>query len=232
MLKKSLLLSAACLLVSAAVAHANTIAYTAAGTDTDGHVSASAIITTGSNSLTVILSSLQVNPTADGQELSGILITLGSAPTSNGGFTSETGNLINISGSGVATADTIDTITHWGTGLSGSTVCLETVSSPGGCAPGGKPIDLIIGSGSFTNANPSITKRNPQIDGTGTFAITLNGVTSLTTVTGVQFEFGTSGNTFFDGTVSTSPVPEPSSLLLLGSGIISAAGLIRRRFIA
>lgn len=32
------------------------------------------------------------------------------------------------------------------------------------------------------------------------------------------------------GTPTTSPVPEPSSLALLGTGIITAAGIVRRRF--
>jgi MYXO-CTERM domain-containing protein len=60
-----------------------------------------------------------------------------------------------------------------------------------GCAKGGQPNDLIIGSPPYSNANSSITNTHmPSIE-SGAFDLTLTGFSGSPTVTGVTFEFGT-----------------------------------------
>ena len=78
--------------------------------------------------------------------------------------------------------------THWGVDLTAGTITLATAGTG---SVGGKPIELIIGPGPYTNANPSITGRNPQIEDTGVFNLAVGGITSSTTVTSAVFSFGT-----------------------------------------
>src|SRR5215470_4537499 len=229
LLMAGLAMSFVLLLTSAA--QAISMSFTASGVGGDGPESASATVATGAGTVTVMLSSLITNPTAAGQLVSDLEINLGVVPSS-ASLASASGTTINIAPGGAVTPG--GAITHWGATVSGGTIFLATAGTG---APGGSPINLIIGSGPYTNANSSITGRNPQIQNTGTFNLTTAGVTAATPINSAVFEFGTGP----DSTLPGVPVPEFFSLpewclvlLLLGwlmfagPGRVSLDACIRR----
>ncbi len=216
-------------LLAASGAQAKVQTFTASGTGGDGPESATAVITSAPGTITIKLTSNDYDPgQGDGQEVSGIILDLSIAPTS-ATLGSDSGQLININGDGSVTDVGPDgtpplDFAHWGAALQGSTICLETVSGSPGCAPGHQPTDMIIGSlTSYSDPNPSITGKNPQIQGTGIFVIDIP-VGFTPDITGVTFNFGT-GPSSLPG----STVPEPATWAMMLLGVFGLGGLLRRR---
>jgi len=218
----------------ASVARASSITYVASGTGSDGALSASAQFTTSAGSIQIILTNtLAANLfSAPGQALSDISFTLSNAPGTLG-TTSAVGQQGNISSTGVVTYTTGSPSHFLGQGgggtfsINGNTILMEAIG-------GGQPSEMIApflaNGGTYTSANGGTLNFNPYTIGPGTFTLNLSGVTAGTTVTSATFSFGTQPDTFIPGTPTTT-TPEPSGLLLVGTGIAGAAAMVRRRIV-
>jgi hypothetical protein len=226
--------AAASLMAAVGSAHAATTIWTYDGPVTDGASNAKATITEGASSLTITLENWLVNQTSSGQSISGISIDLFDVPTGVSLFSSS-GSLINIekkTGAVTAAAGADAVIDHWGTGIGGGLVFLQTA---GAFAVGGQPNELIVGAGPYTNANSSITNRNPHLQQSGTFVLNFTGLTGPLKVTGVNLAFGTDaefhGATCDPRTCLPPPpgVPEPATWAMMLMGFFGLGSVVRRR---
>lgn len=195
---------------------------------------ASADITLVGDVLTIQLMSLANDPTSAAQLVSGIEFNLSGSQFSSSTATtlnSATGNTAALvkGGDGSYTPSGVGNISPaWG--LSGQGDKTSTGTSVNLSVFGGSsPYDMIIGAdsaggfsgtgvdgGKYDNANSSITgmEHEPVVLGTGTFSLTIDGLTSLSQLSGIKIEFGTGPDSTLATTTNViNPVPEPTTVI-------------------
>jgi PEP-CTERM motif-containing protein len=215
----------AVLAVSVTGAYANVITYvTPSGSTLAGlPVNASATFSTSLNTVMITVWNLQANPKSVIQAISDLDFVLSNGATS-GTLAGSMGQDITINSNGTySLGSTVST----GWGLNGNVTGGLQLDALGFIGPA----HLIIGppgGPTYSNANGSIAgngPHNPFLNQTATFVVNVAGVTAATNITSATFSFGTTAG---DDIVGTA-VPEPGSLLLMGSGILGLAGLLRRK---
>lgn len=211
--------------------------------------SAGIYVNTISNGFTLTVINYVSNPTVQTQILTGIQLNL---KTQLSGAALQAGNFTKLNFSTPSTF--VSSVTNSGWGLSTKQFGAQTPGSVGVltlCPAGsGSSCSLKPGIIGGLSASPSATdysNANNSVKGPGhpTYLLgdqanggavfTITGVGDYNKVedflAGITFQWGTSAGDTTPGTPGTpgTPVPEPSSLLLLGSGLAGLASIVRRK---
>jgi hypothetical protein len=223
-------MSVLCFALGAAPLHADQIFY-AAGSGPDGGLSARADVTTGNGTLAVMLTNLVRNEVSIGQAISDFGFTIDGAAITSASVSSTTGTAENIlSPSSHSSAP--GTTSRWHVDqLTGNDIHLTVL---GGAQPNYLIAGISDSNGDYPNTNASMEVHSPVFVQSAMITMNVGGVTADSTVSQVEFSFGTGPEVFLYGDPALDPVPEQSSIVLLVAGalfLVSAAKLRRRNLL-
>jgi hypothetical protein len=184
-MKKILIVAAVMLLMLSTVAFADTVTFTTApGAKESGgnNVSASATVTTGNGTVTVVITNLIVDPTTVAQNVSDFAFTLSSGQTT-GSITSVSGVQRTVASNGTFTDAAYTSYTQAQSGWSNTGLHFTALG-------GGSPFDTILGkpngSNVYGSAGGSIAgngPHNPFLAGPVTFVLSVPGVNADSHIT-------------------------------------------------
>jgi hypothetical protein len=189
---------------------------------------ATADLTFGNGTLTVVLTNSAVNPHAAGSLLGGVSFKMSGSPGTPSSV-SNSGSLIDIAGDGSTSlfgGNAASELDNWSFTATGNPDIFRVSGNDPliiGYGDGGLP------SSSYDNANSSLTNgsHDPYIQNAGTFVYNIPGVTTSTTASNFSFLFGTTFTSFSNDITVTTNLPSPTTTPLLG--VIGAFCLLLRR---
>ena len=210
-------------LAFSSLAKADTVFVTPVGQTVGGQpVNGMATFAQTGNVLTITIQNLQANPTSVIQAISGLRF---SVVTAGGTLTSSAGDHIAIAGNGTFASSGVSS-TDW---LLTSTTGNYFLNGLGA----GGPDQTIVGAPDagnlYSNGNGSIAgngPHNPFLRESGTFSVTILGLPANAAISSVVFQYGTSDDRVPG---SSTAVPEPASMVLLGTGLAGVVARLRRR---
>lgn len=193
-------------------------------------VSAMAGFSLTGNTLTINLNNTLPGIADAGQLLTDVFFTLSASATPI--LSSQTGDLITVAKDGTVT-DLGSSTLGWGFGasivnsMSGFELCVICQGGPTATAtPSEGILGPASGDGKYDNANGSIAgnkPHNPFVNQTATFILT--DLPAGATIDNVVFSFSTTPG---DNVPGSTPVPEPASLVLLCTGLLTLGARFAR----